>query len=77
MPTLMDRASRLRRLIDSVAGGLRWLPPLVARVTLGWTFFQTGWGKLHSIPKVAAFFTELGIPAPEFQARLEVLQGPA
>ena len=70
MPTLMDRASRLRRLIDSVAGGLRWLPPLVARVTLGWTSFQSGWGKLHNIPKVVGFFTELGIPAPEFQARL-------
>lgn len=70
MPTLMDRVSRLRRLIDSVAASLHWLPPLVARITLGWTFFQTGWGKLHSIPKVVGFFTELGIPAPEFQARL-------
>lgn len=70
MPTLMDRVSRLRRLIDSVAGALAWLPPLVTRVTLGWTFLLTGWGKLHNIPKVVGFFTELGIPAPEFQARL-------
>ena len=31
---------------------------------------RTGWGKLHSIPKVVGCFTELGIPAPEFQARL-------
>jgi putative oxidoreductase len=62
--------SRLRRLVLSFSSGLRWLPPLVARVTLGLTFLQTGWGKLHSLPKVAAFFAQLGIPAPEFQARL-------
>ncbi len=70
MPTLMDRVSRLRRLIGSVAGALEWLPPLVARITLGWTFLETGWGKLHSIPRVVGYFTDLGIPAPEFQARL-------
>jgi putative oxidoreductase len=60
----------LRGLILRVADGLRWLPPTVARLTIGWVFLQSGWGKVHSIPKVAAFFTQLGIPAPEFQARL-------
>jgi putative oxidoreductase len=33
-------------------------------------FLQSGWGKLHSLDKVVGFFTQLGIPAPEFQARL-------
>jgi putative oxidoreductase len=61
---------RLRRLILSVCSRLRWLPPLVARVTLGLTFLQTGWGKLHNIAKVTDFFTQLGLPAPGFQARL-------
>jgi len=61
---------RLRRLILSVCLRLRWLPPLVARVTLGLTFLQTGWGKLHNIAKVTGFFTQLGLPAPGFQARL-------
>ena len=70
MPTLMDRASRLRRLIHSVSSGLRWLPPTVARLTVGWVFLQSGWGKLQNLPKVVAFFTELGIPAPQFQAPL-------
>ena len=68
MPTLTDRISRLRRLVLRVSGSLRWLPPTVARLTLGWVFLQSGWGKLHSLPKVIAFFTELGIPAPQIQA---------
>ena len=62
--------ARLRRRILSVCSSLRWLPPLIARLTLGLTFLQTGWGKLHDIPKVTAFFAELGLPAPGFQARL-------
>jgi putative oxidoreductase len=33
-------------------------------------FFQSGWGKLHSLEKVTDYFTGLGIPAPYFQARL-------
>ena len=70
MPTLMDRAARLRRMIHSVSRRLRWLPPSVARLTVGWVFLQSGWGKLQNLPKVVGFFTELGIPAPQFQAPL-------
>lgn len=32
--------------------------------------FQSGWGKLHDLEKVTSFFTELGLPAAAFQARL-------
>jgi putative oxidoreductase len=70
MPTLTDRVSRLRRLILRVSSGLSWLPPTVARLTLGWIFLQSGWGKLNNLPKVIAFFTSLGIPAPQIQAAL-------
>jgi putative oxidoreductase len=70
MPTLTDRVSRLRRLILRVSTGLRWLPSTVARLTLGWVFVESGWGKLNNLPKVVAFFTDLGIPAPQFQAPL-------
>ena len=70
MPTLTDRASRLRRLVHSVSTGLQWLPPTVARLTIGWIFLQSGWGKLNDLPKVIAFFTDLGIPAPQLQAPL-------
>ena len=70
MATFTDRASALRRLVHSVSSRLRWLPPTVARLTIGWVFLQSGWGKLNNLPKVVAFFTELGIPAPQFQAPL-------
>ncbi len=70
MPTLTDRVSRFRRLVLRVSTGLRWLPPTVARLALGWVFVESGWGKLQNLPKVVAFFTDLGIPAPQFQAPL-------
>jgi len=60
----------LRSLILRVAAALRWLPPTLTRLVIGWVFLQSGWGKLHSLEKVVAFFTQLGIPAPEFQAKL-------
>jgi putative oxidoreductase len=47
---------------------LDWFAPLLARVTLGVLFMSTGWGKVHSLAKVAAYFAELHIPAPAIQA---------
>jgi putative oxidoreductase len=61
---------RLRSLGLGVAAKLDWLPPLLARLTVGTVFLQSGWGKLHNFPKVIDFFTTLGIPAPWFQAHL-------
>jgi putative oxidoreductase len=43
-------------------------PPLLARLTLGIVFVESGWGKLHALDRVTAFFTELGIPFPGLQA---------
>src|SRR5215813_12293090 len=60
----------LRRLILRVATSLRWLPPTLTRLTLGYVFIESGWGKLHNLPKIVAYFGELGIPAPQFQAPL-------
>jgi putative oxidoreductase len=45
-----------------------WLPPLLARITVGWVFVESGWGKLHNLPKVVEYFRSLHIPAPELQA---------
>lgn len=53
-----------------VANALRWLPPSVARLSVGWVFFQSGWGKLHDLASVTEFFASLGLPAPAFQAVL-------
>ena len=70
MPTLTDHVSRFRRLVLRVSTGLRWLPPTVARLAIGWIFLQSGWGKLQDLSKVVAYFADLGIPAPQIQAPL-------
>ena len=57
-----------RRLLLTVAGLLEWLPPTLARFTVGWIFLWSGWGKLHDLPKIVEFFGSLGIPHPEIQA---------
>ena len=43
---------------------------LLMRVVWGWGFFQTGKGKLLHIERPIEFFTQLGIPAPTFNAWL-------
>jgi putative oxidoreductase len=60
--------SKARDRALNVAQRLDWLGPFVARVTLGVLFVSTGWGKVHSLAKVTAYFTELGIPFPGIQA---------
>ena len=44
--------------------------PLLLAVRLYWgiQFAQTGWGKLHHLERVTAFFAHLGIPAPGINA---------
>lgn len=58
----------LRDRVHPVLHGLRWLPPLFARLAVGLVFVPSGWGKLHNLPDVVDFFRSLGIPAPELQA---------
>ncbi|HVE16738.1 MAG TPA: DoxX family protein [Chthoniobacterales bacterium] len=41
---------------------------LLIRLTWGFQFAQTGWGKWHDIPKVVGFFTNIGIPLPTLNA---------
>jgi len=41
---------------------------LAVRLYWGWQFAQTGWGKLHNIAKITAFFVSLNIPFPAFNA---------
>lgn len=49
---------------------LNWLPPLLARISIGSIFIIAGWGKIHNIQKVIGYFTDLGIPLPELHANL-------
>jgi putative oxidoreductase len=41
---------------------------LIIRLYWGWQFFQTGKGKLMTLDKVTAFFTDLHIPFPHLNA---------
>jgi putative oxidoreductase len=47
-----------------VAGYLTWLAPLFARITVGWVFLWSGWGKLHNLPQVTDNFVSWGVPFP-------------
>lgn len=51
-----------------VAAHLAWLAPLFARITVGWVFLWSGWGKLHALPQVTENFVGWGIPAPHLLA---------
>jgi len=50
---------------ERVARHLEWLAPLFARITVGYVFMLTGWGKLHNLPEVVENFTSWGIPYPQ------------
>jgi len=70
MQRIIDLLTLAERLAERIGGALAWLPATVARLTVGLIFFQSGWGKLHNLAKVTDYFTELGLPAPAFQATL-------
>jgi putative oxidoreductase len=66
----------MRTLIDWLIGRpertaryFSWLAPLLARITVGWVFFVSGWGKLHNLPLVIESFRDTwGIPYPDILA---------
>jgi putative oxidoreductase len=53
---------------ERVAHHLTWLAPLFARITVGWVFLWSGWGKLQSLPQVTENFVGWGIPFPHVLA---------
>src|SRR5258708_16409819 len=62
----------MRRLInwlivwpEQVAAHLTWLAPLFARITVGWVFLWSGWGKLNNLPQITENFVGWGIPFPQ------------
>jgi putative oxidoreductase len=68
--TFIQKAVALRNRAIALAQRLDWLPLLLVRASLAAVFVPSGWGKLHDLGKVSEFFTELGIPAPAFNATL-------
>jgi putative oxidoreductase len=46
------------------AAPLAWLAPLFARITVGYVFLLSGWGKLHNLAQVTENFIGWGVPYP-------------
>jgi putative oxidoreductase len=68
MHSIVTTLLAIRGLVRALADRLSWLPPTLARLTVGSVFLWSGWGKLHSLDKIVEFFGQLGIPYPELQA---------
>lgn len=64
----MKYIGQLFAIVDAIQPKVSWLPPLIARITTGWIFLWSGWGKLHNLEDVTSFFMDLGIPAASIQA---------
>ena len=52
---------------ERIASHFLWAGPLIARLTVGYVFMLTGWGKLQNLDRVTEYFTSLGIPFPEMR----------
>ena len=66
----MDLVDKVRSRALGTLEGLQWFALLLGRLAVGLLFMSTGWGKVHDLGKVTAFFEQLGIPAPGFNAVL-------
>jgi len=52
----------------AIASLFTWAAPLAVRITVGVVFAQTGWLKLHALPRMIENFREWGIPHPDILA---------
>jgi len=59
---------KLNGLLATLGGWLQCLLLLAIRGWWGWSFFQTGKGKLMHLGKTAEFFASLNIPLPKLNA---------
>jgi putative oxidoreductase len=65
--TVQSLRARLLGLCDRLVS-LAFLAPALLRLTVGVVFVITGWGKLHGLGDLTAFFVSLGIPLPGLNA---------
>lgn len=49
---------------ERMSAWFAWLPPLFARLVVGWVFMWSGWGKLNNLAQVTENFVGWGIPYP-------------
>jgi putative oxidoreductase len=69
-PLLLSRARSAYTFLIGVASSLRSPLLLIMRLYWGWSFFQTGKGKLMNLDQTAEFFGSLHIPLPKLNAAL-------
>jgi putative oxidoreductase len=53
---------------ERLSAWFAWLPPLFARIVVGWVFMWSGWGKLNALERITQNFAEWGIPFPSIMA---------
>jgi putative oxidoreductase len=54
--------------LPEIADSLRWLPPLLMRVFVGYFFFEDGWFKIHHLDLMTQRFAGWGVPHPALNA---------
>jgi len=64
----MKILNSLETLVAKIGGALQSPLLLVLRLYWGWSFAQTGWGKLMNLDRTAGYFSSLGIPAAKLNA---------
>lgn len=64
----MTQLLSVYRRIMAAFSSLQPVMLLAVRLYWGFQFAQTGWGKLHNLPRITAFFASLGIPFPGINA---------
>jgi putative oxidoreductase len=64
MRDLLIKISRLYDKFFDIVGMLKSPFLLFVRLYWGWQLIESGWGKLHNLPKVIDFFMSLGLPFP-------------
>src|SRR5215204_3096430 len=69
-PGLISRIRAAYTLLVRVASSLRSPLLLVLRLYWGFSFFQTGFGKLGKLGQISDYFASLGIPLPGLNAAL-------
>jgi putative oxidoreductase len=60
----------IARFLQRVGRLLDWLPPLAARISVGWVFAESGWGHLHHIDLTLKQFIIWKVPFPQFNVYL-------
>jgi putative oxidoreductase len=64
MKRLFTQIKQLHDKFFELVSGLKSPFLLCVRLYWGWQLAESGWGKLHNLPKVTEFFTSLNLPLP-------------